>query len=195
MGKEVITHTDSISVPGWSGAGYVIYDPEMGSGAWKIGGGMNGSYSETALGEAGLGLLSLITSIGSFFAKAGVAFSAYLTALKDVGNLLTTYVTYSETGSLWKGLAAGAVDLGLTVLSGFVASTIFSSITVAASPVLAAIFVALSVAVLTSMIKGWIISNYIATNVFIKRYLLVYRTFSSSAETGGVLNCESYVRS
>jgi hypothetical protein len=41
-GKEVITHTDAISVPGWSGAGYIILDPETGVGAYKISGGANG---------------------------------------------------------------------------------------------------------------------------------------------------------
>ena len=39
-GKEVTTHTDAISVPGWSGAGYIIMDPETGIGAYKIGGGL-----------------------------------------------------------------------------------------------------------------------------------------------------------
>jgi hypothetical protein len=42
-GKEVITHTDAVSVPGWSGAGYILYDPNIGDGAFKIGGGQNGS--------------------------------------------------------------------------------------------------------------------------------------------------------
>jgi hypothetical protein len=41
-GKEVITHTDSISVPGWSGAGYIVLDPITGEGAYKISGGVNG---------------------------------------------------------------------------------------------------------------------------------------------------------
>ncbi|CAI8837134.1 hypothetical protein [Methylocaldum szegediense] len=41
-GKEVITHTDPVSVPGWSGAGYILFDPETGDGAFKIGGGQNG---------------------------------------------------------------------------------------------------------------------------------------------------------
>ena len=31
-------------MPGWSGAGYIIFDPQTGSGAYKIGGGQNGSY-------------------------------------------------------------------------------------------------------------------------------------------------------
>lgn len=49
-GKEVITHTHPISVPGWSGAGYVITDPETGAGAWKIGGGLNGGGLFNAVG-------------------------------------------------------------------------------------------------------------------------------------------------
>ncbi|MGX2040621.1 hypothetical protein ACWJKU_10885 [Methylocaldum sp. MU1018] len=36
-GKEVITHTDPVSVPGWSGAGYILFDPGTGDGAFKIG--------------------------------------------------------------------------------------------------------------------------------------------------------------
>jgi hypothetical protein len=41
-GKEVLTHTDAVSVPGWTGAGYILFDPKTGDGAFKIGGGMNG---------------------------------------------------------------------------------------------------------------------------------------------------------
>jgi hypothetical protein len=58
-GKEVITHTDPISVPGWQGAGYVITDPETGAGAWKIGGGLNGAF----LKKLSLNLLSLTNKI------------------------------------------------------------------------------------------------------------------------------------
>ena len=44
-GKIVITHTDAVSIPGgWSGAGYIILDPETNVGAWKIGGGVNGGF-------------------------------------------------------------------------------------------------------------------------------------------------------
>jgi hypothetical protein len=45
-GKEVITHTDAVSVPGWSGAGYIITDPDTGAGAYKIAGGANGGTIE-----------------------------------------------------------------------------------------------------------------------------------------------------
>jgi hypothetical protein len=43
-GKEVITHTDAVSVPGWSGAGYIVLDPDTGAGAYKISGGANGCF-------------------------------------------------------------------------------------------------------------------------------------------------------
>lgn len=38
-GKEVITHTDLVSVPGYTGAGYIIIDPVSGGGSYKLGGG------------------------------------------------------------------------------------------------------------------------------------------------------------
>ena len=43
-GKEVITHTDAVSVPGWTGAGYIITDADTGAGAFKIAGGGNGAF-------------------------------------------------------------------------------------------------------------------------------------------------------
>lgn len=44
MGREVITHTSNISVPGWTGAGYILFEPDSGQGAFKISGGSNGSF-------------------------------------------------------------------------------------------------------------------------------------------------------
>jgi len=43
-GKEVITHASQVSVPGWTGEGYIITDPVTGSGAYKISGGGNGGF-------------------------------------------------------------------------------------------------------------------------------------------------------
>jgi len=36
-GKIVITHSDAVSVPGWTGAGYIVLDPIVGDGAYMIG--------------------------------------------------------------------------------------------------------------------------------------------------------------
>jgi hypothetical protein len=43
-GKEAIAHTDRISVPGFTGEGYILFDPVGGAGAYKITGGNNGGF-------------------------------------------------------------------------------------------------------------------------------------------------------
>jgi len=43
-GRTVYTHTDAVSVAGWSGAGYVLMDNDTGAAAWKIAGGANGGF-------------------------------------------------------------------------------------------------------------------------------------------------------
>ncbi|MEW8000817.1 MAG: transglutaminase domain-containing protein [Candidatus Thiodiazotropha endolucinida] len=69
-GKLVITHTDSVSVPGWSGAGYIIIDPETGAGAYKISGGSNGAFL--------LFLGALLMVLGLFFISTfGILFFFY----------------------------------------------------------------------------------------------------------------------
>ena len=46
-GGYVITHTDNVSVPGWTGAGYAIINPLTGSDAYFISGGENGGWLDT----------------------------------------------------------------------------------------------------------------------------------------------------
>jgi hypothetical protein len=45
-GKEVTTHTDQLTVPGYKGSGYAITDPVTGEGVYKISGGKNGGFDE-----------------------------------------------------------------------------------------------------------------------------------------------------
>jgi hypothetical protein len=66
-GKEVITHTSAVTVPGWSGAGYVILDPETGVGAWKIGGGKDGAI----LMVLGVSLILVLGVVALIFGSAG----------------------------------------------------------------------------------------------------------------------------
>jgi len=54
QGKEVITHTDAVTVPGYTGAGYIILDPITGDGAYKIAGGENGGAIALALAAAAI---------------------------------------------------------------------------------------------------------------------------------------------
>ena len=43
-GLEVTAHADQVSVPGWTGAGYLVLNPQTGSGAYLISGGQNGAF-------------------------------------------------------------------------------------------------------------------------------------------------------
>jgi len=61
-GFMVITHTDNVSVPGFSGAGYLVLDPDTLIGAYKISGGGNGGHIGLGLGASAavlfIGILS-----------------------------------------------------------------------------------------------------------------------------------------
>jgi hypothetical protein len=58
-GREVIAHTDRVSIPGFTGEGYILFDPISGSGAYKITGGMNGGWGYL-VAAAVFGLLAIM---------------------------------------------------------------------------------------------------------------------------------------
>ncbi len=80
-GKEVIAHTDRISVPGWTGEGYILFDPITGSGAYKITGGANGAFLAFVGALVLVIALFFVTAVGFLFAlpliiTGGIAFVA-----------------------------------------------------------------------------------------------------------------------
>jgi hypothetical protein len=79
-GKEVIAHTDRISVPGWTGEGYILFDPVTGDGAYKITGGSNGGFITGLL--AGPALFASVTAaVISLFAGAWLIFLVAIIAV------------------------------------------------------------------------------------------------------------------
>ena len=104
-GKEVITHTDAVSVPGWSGAGYIITDSVTGEGAYKIAGGGNGSFIAGVLfANSLLLILSLFVSLPVFAVITAVYLAAaaiFLAALSAAIGVV--YLIHLE--------ARGGVDL------------------------------------------------------------------------------------
>ncbi len=59
------THTSSVSVPGWSGAGYIVIDPKSGDGAYVIsGGGSNGGFILILSGVLMLASVILLGIVG-----------------------------------------------------------------------------------------------------------------------------------
>jgi hypothetical protein len=67
----VITHTDNVSVPGWSGVGYIIVNPKTGDGGYYISGGENGGFA--LLAAASLILWIALGTISLFPAAANIA--------------------------------------------------------------------------------------------------------------------------
>jgi hypothetical protein len=68
-GMTVITHTGSVHVSGWMGAGYIILDSEDNTGAYKISGGMNGGLAYVK--DVGFNL-GILLGISIFFLGVGV---------------------------------------------------------------------------------------------------------------------------
>lgn len=120
-GKEVITHTDAVAVPGWSGAGYILYDPQTGDGAFKIGGGANGAF--LLVGE----IHGSAIEYTLFYMNAALTANATPYAVASLGvlsvELLVVIGTYKYYGMFYTedaqacylaGIGAGLLAAGVT---------------------------------------------------------------------------------
>lgn len=105
-GKMVATHSDPISIPGWTGAGYIIIDPKIGDGAYKISGGMNGSFVEAL--EPLAWLLQIIKDVA-------IAISNNI-VLKFIDLFVSIYINTSKMLEQCSGLMAFAALLVIITL-------------------------------------------------------------------------------
>ena len=134
VGKEVITHTDLVSVPGYSGAGYIILDPVTGEGAYRISGGGNGAFF-TLLAVASAALLALLVVptgivVGTAFIAALVALEVFTVGLalyfgidfKTFANEIQ-FIGVAASMPLFGGLIRVAQGLGATALAQKIAAT------------------------------------------------------------------------
>lgn len=64
-GKVATAHELPINFNSWIGEGYLLIDPQIGAGAYKISGGSNGGDLLSAIGAL-LGLAGIAVSIGEF---------------------------------------------------------------------------------------------------------------------------------
>ena len=164
-GREVVVHAHPVRFSGWEGAGYVIFDPETGAGAWKITGGANGGF----LGEVEEAFskpmfhLSASQTAAYLLTKTFPIVGTYRTAIRDTGNVLlgvgafiTVVEVRNETESNWKGVAAGSADLAVTMLGGVTAKALFGA-AAAANPVVAAVVISVALGVLVSSSRTQVI--------------------------------------
>jgi hypothetical protein len=107
-GKEVLTHTDAVSVPGWSGAGYILFDPKTGDGAFKIGGGQNGGF----LGGTLLGIAFYLGMAASFVPAIASAFLiSIFAAILAAFSLWLLWYYEGTNGCFFTGLLASITIL------------------------------------------------------------------------------------
>jgi len=98
-GKTVTVHEREVSVPGWTGTGYMVTDPVNGDGAYMISGGGNGGWADVKIAS----FLSLLGRLGPLSAK--------------LLNTLGTFVKFFDLLSKCKG-GIGLV-LGMLLIAFF----------------------------------------------------------------------------
>jgi hypothetical protein len=99
-GFVATAHEALINFNGWKGAGYIIFDPLTGSGAYKISGGKDGSY----LDNYPSGLVSLFfMSVGILIALAGPAgIAAVLTFSILAISIFHAFITFLQSDLILK---------------------------------------------------------------------------------------------
>ncbi len=172
VGLEVITHTDAVSVPGWTGAGYIILDLEQGTGAYKISGGANGGWKDV-LGY----FLVFMSGVGGlmdgYAASAGESepfFNAqraqYAAKLEKLSNRLAVFGFLTSVVVSLKDFAAN--DITYDQLIGQIASWLFAAATASyIATVMATAFFPLLAAILALVFSVLIA---VLMNVFVEMY-------------------------
>ena len=105
-GKEITVPENRLTIGGWNGSGYIVLDPENGTGAYLIDGGYNGGVLEE-LGEFGKFMGNIAKSIclsgvtpASWHPGIGVVlgFAGLIDAIKQYGEDLNLLLTgqYSD---------------------------------------------------------------------------------------------------
>jgi type IV secretory pathway VirB3-like protein len=146
-GMTVITHTDNVSVPGWSGGGYIILVPEDLTGAFKISGGQNGGLAIIGALLMLLGTLMIINSMlmlmnpvtaplalkmvtnGTLVLAMGIAVLALVSAINEKDSsacnvsLNFIYATGSSVPAVFWGVDPIFAGVYILVLSYLTANT------------------------------------------------------------------------
>ena len=128
-GGIAIAHESNISVPGWSGTGYILLDPETMIGSYKISGGGNGGRIGFSIGTSiGMALGAVLVLPGSSLVAAPILLEALAITLLSVIILMSMFsIMDSISGEgnsvgcflsgLMEGISAGLAIAGLATLA------------------------------------------------------------------------------
>ena len=95
-GKVMTTHTSNVSVPGWSGVGYIVVNPKTGDGGYYISGGENGGKMKPPLIAKMMFLLGIIEGLlehpvaSKYFDGLAALFGVIQNMIENLIDLLET---------------------------------------------------------------------------------------------------------
>jgi hypothetical protein len=165
-GNVVSTHQYQINFNGWIGEGYIILDPDTGSGAYKIGGGSNGSWLVIVLA----GLAGFFDGLAKFkdhwfnagnapaYAKIG-GFLTVVAAIITVAQLVVDPDLSTSEKIAQIILNMGAAILALAISQWVMASAFFAG----AAPIFLGLFlatIAIALSILVIEITLYLFARY-----------------------------------
>ena len=132
-GLMVVTHTNNVSVPGFTGAGYLVLDPNTLIGAYMISGGANGGNflpeGFAALGIAAVGVIGVVggVAIAPILIFAALSVGIHIIALELAFNPNASFEEVEDQilviVSIVLGLA-GFLNIALLTAAAFIIGTI-----------------------------------------------------------------------
>ncbi|MDG4551151.1 MAG: hypothetical protein P9F19_17420 [Candidatus Contendobacter sp.] len=157
-GKEVTVHEKAINAYGFSGVGYIIVDPDTGSGAYLIEGGGSGGSLATKIGLALgytlaiLGLLIMITTIAYSISLVIIEYLAIQATTIAASNIIAAMSTlfFSSTETLSGPWATFFRDIALATIATMASVLVLPPITAPA------VIVGLVLAILAAIIDAFV---------------------------------------
>ncbi len=115
------THTSNVSVPGWSGAGYIVIDPKSGDGAYIISGGSNGGFAQL-IDDIGIIINSTLLFVNIFTPQKYAFYFALIATIISLVTIWAMYTILSATGcrqaqAKYASVVLTAVALGTIIVS------------------------------------------------------------------------------
>ena len=175
-GKIVTVPQHAFQYLDWSGLGYLVLDPLTGAGGYLISGGLAGGG--TAEDGDGNGVLNWLVTLFSWVVNQGgddvvvkavgklaAGFEAIKTIATWLGRIAiglsaiyTFATTWHDTGSFWKGLGAGSVDLLASLAVSAIIGTAFIGALSLGWTIVAILVVSIVFTLLVQLINGWLFS-------------------------------------